>query len=207
VQSGDDQKATVGGALAQPVVLRVTDRFDNGVAGVAVTLAPAAGSVADSGVTTDSTGRVTVRWTLGPAVGGQKLVARAQGVDKSLEVTATATVGRVAKAAFAAPAPSSASVGRVLAPQPSVTITDAHDNPIAGATVTFTPTGGTVSAATVKTDATGRASTKWTLGPKVGPQTLTATVKGTPAKAALEVKATTGRPAAATTAPARKKGG
>jgi hypothetical protein len=207
IHSGQDQKATAGSALAQPIVVRVTDRFENGVAGIAVTLAPAAGSVADSNLTTDSTGRAVTRWTLGPGVGGQKLVARADGVEKPLEVTATATVGRVAKAAFAAPAPSAASVGRALAPQPAVTITDAHDNPIAGATVTFSASGGTVSPVTVQTDATGRAATKWTLGARVGPQTLTALVKGTPAKAALEVKATAARPAAAAAAPARKKGG
>jgi hypothetical protein len=208
LRSGGEQKAAAGSALAQPLVLRVADHFDNGIPGVAVRLEPGSGTVPDSGVTTDSAGRVVVRWTLGPAAGGQKLVAKALGVEKPLEVTATATVGAVAKAAFASPAPSSATVGRLLAPQPALIVTDAHDNPIAGATVTFTVTAGRVTPAAVKTDATGRAVTKWTLGATPGTQRLTAVVKGTPARAQLQVK--TVAPAAkapAATTPAKKKGG
>jgi hypothetical protein len=61
--------------------------------------------------------------------------------------------------------------------------------------VTFTASSGSVSVSKVKTNAKGRASTKWTLGAKAGTQTLRASVAGTPARAALEAKATA--PAAA----------
>jgi hypothetical protein len=183
-------------------VVRVADRFDNPVAGVTVIFEPGAGSVSDSIAATDSAGRATIRWTLGAAVGAQKLVARVADVGKPAEVLATATVGKVAKAAFGAP-PAGPSVSRALAPQPAVTITDAMGNPIAGATVVFATTTGTVSPATVKTDAKGRAATKWTLGAKAGVQRLSATVRGTTIKATLEVKAA----APAATAATRKKPG
>ena len=201
-KSGNEQKATAGSSLAAPIVLRVADRFGNPLAGVAVTLEPGAGSVPDSIVTTDSTGQVTVRWKLGAAAGGQKLAARAEGVEKALEISATATVGRVAKAAFGG-APAAVTPGKLLAPSPAVTITDAHDNPIAGVSVTFTASTGTVSPTTVKTDATGRAVAKWLLGPGTAAQTLTAVVKGTTAKAVLEVKPGA---AARPTSPAAQKG-
>jgi hypothetical protein len=53
------------------------------------------------------------------------------------------------------------------------------DIPIEGASVQFTTgDGGSFSAASVVTDATGRAQTMWTLGPRLGTQTTTATVSG-----------------------------
>jgi hypothetical protein len=210
VKSGNEQKATAGSSLAAPIVLRVSDRFDNPLEGVTVTLDPDVGTVPDSTVTTDSAGQASIRWKLGAAAGGQKLAARAEGVEKSLEISATATVGRVAKAAFGS-APTTVAPGKLLAPSPAVTITDAHDNPIAGVSVTFTATTGTVSPATVKTDATGRAAVRWLLGPGSAAQTLTALVKGTAAKAVLEVKpGATAKPGAPSaqkaTAPASQKG-
>jgi hypothetical protein len=71
-----------------------------------------------------------------------------------------------------------------------VTIADAHGNAIVGATVLFRASAGTVSVPSAKTDAKGRASTMWTLGPKAEQQTLTASVAGTSVKAAVEVVVT-----------------
>ena len=61
-----------------------------------------------------------------------------------------------------------------------VLVLDQHQDPLAGATVTFTVTagGGTLSATTDTTDADGRASTTLTLGRQPGPNTVQATVDG-----------------------------
>ena len=187
LRSGSAQRATVGSALPKPILLRVVDRFDNPVAGATVTVSPSQGSVPDSVLATDSAGNANVRWTLGTKPGAQKLVARVSGVTKPVEATATATIGRATKAAFTA-STASGVAGRALATSPAVIVTDAFGNPIAGVTVTFVPVGGSVAVSKVKTDAKGRASTKWTLGAKVGVQTLRASVAGTAAKAALEAK-------------------
>jgi hypothetical protein len=54
-----------------------------------------------------------------------------------------------------------------------------NDIPIEGASVLFTTgDGGSFSADSVVTDASGRAQTMWTLGPGLGTQTTTATVSG-----------------------------
>jgi hypothetical protein len=76
VKSGQGQKATAGSALAQPIILHVTDRHENPVAGATVTVTPEAGSVRDTVLATDSAGRAVVRWTLGPAARAQKLAIR-----------------------------------------------------------------------------------------------------------------------------------
>ncbi len=184
VRSGQAQRGVVGAAL-QPIVLRVVDRFDNPVPGATVTLVPAHGSVTDSVLATDSAGTVAVRWTLGGAIGTQKLAVRVSGVAKPVDVTATASIGRASKASFATPTVSG-TAGKAIPTPVTVTVTDAFGNAIVGATVGFTTSGGSVSAAKVKTDAKGRASTRWTLGTRVGAQTLNASVSGASVRATLE---------------------
>jgi hypothetical protein len=74
----------------------------------------------------------------------------------------------------------SAPAGTLVANPLAVELADAMNNPIAGETVQFTVTagGGTVATPTVVTDASGRASTTWTLG-AAGGQQVTATAKDT----------------------------
>jgi hypothetical protein len=61
----------------------------------------------------------------------------------------------------------------------SVLVNDAGGGPHGGATVTFAAeSGGSVSPATVNTDASGVATSLWTLAPVNGPQIATATVAG-----------------------------
>ncbi len=67
--SGDRQSMTRGRRLVYPVVVRVTDRYQNPVAGVPVNFAPAAGSgtVSATEVITDETGAAPNWWTIGNA--------------------------------------------------------------------------------------------------------------------------------------------
>jgi hypothetical protein len=207
VRSGQAQRGPVGASLA-PIVMRIVDRFDNPVPGATVTISPAHGSVTDTVLATDSDGTVMVRWILGGAIGTQKLAARVSGVPKAVDITATASIGRASKASFA-PSTATGIASKPFATPTTVTVTDAFGNPIAGTMVTFTAAGGSLSESKVKTDAKGRASTRWTLGSKVGTQTLTASVSGTTARATLEADvakastATPTKPALAKPAPAK----
>ncbi len=188
VQRGQGQRGTAGSTLPQAIVLRIADRFDNPVAGATVTFVPSHGSTRDSVLATDSAGRVSTRWTLGAPPGQQKLVARVSGVTKPVEITATVTVGRASNVAFVSPAATGVT-GKPLPAPLTVVITDGQGNAIAGAAVSFASASGTVTPPKATTDAKGRASTRWTLGGKSGTQTLTASVKGTSARATLEVQA------------------
>ena len=71
-------------------------------------------------------------------------------------------------------------VGVALAAPFVVSVLDEDGAPIAGVAVTFSVTagGGTLSAATVTTDANGRARSTLTLGPEPGTNTVSATVAG-----------------------------
>ena len=68
--------------------------------------------------------------------------------------------------------PTSALAGSTL-PQPvTVLVTDSLRNPVAGALVAFTSRAGKLSAARARTDTTGRARVRWTLGAGAGDQRL-----------------------------------
>jgi adhesin/invasin len=75
----------------------------------------------------------------------------------------------------------SATVGTAVAIAPSVKVTDAANQPVAGVVVTFAVTigGGSITGASQATDANGIATVgSWTLGTKSGNNKLTATAAG-----------------------------
>lgn len=89
--SGSGQHAGIGGGLPKPVVLRVADAAGNAVPGVRIALTPSAGVLADTVVSTDSSGMAKPRWTLpaSPANGVVHLSARVDGIVHAVVVTAT----------------------------------------------------------------------------------------------------------------------
>jgi adhesin/invasin len=204
VAGGGSQSASVGAALPRPVLLRAVDKGGNAIPGLPVTLVPAHGTVADSAPVTDSLGAVRVAWTLGRAAGEQRLMARVAGVAAPLAVTVRARPLAPANVAFPDSAPDGPP-GRTLPAAVAVTVTDAYGNPVPDALVQFrAESGGSVSSARVMTDADGRAATRWRLGAKEGEQRLTASARGSEARATLAVRAVRAEPAAAPVAAATK---
>jgi hypothetical protein len=83
-----------------------------------------------------------------------------------------------------------AAAGSAVAIAPSVKVTDNSGNPVAGASVTFSPANGAtiIPSAAVVTDAAGIASlTSWTLGSHAGPQTL---LVSSPGYTSVSIRAT-----------------
>ena len=81
--------------------------------------------------------------------------------------------------------------GDVLAERVIVRVVDAASNPLPGVTVTFTAAaGGSVSPATSVSNDDGEASTRWTLGPTPGNQTLSVSAGGQ----SVQITATAGSP-------------
>jgi WD40 repeat protein len=74
------------------------------------------------------------------------------------------------------------SAGSAVPANPTVRVLDSLGSPVANVTVTFAilDGAGTVSAASVPTDVDGLATTRWTLGQRVGVNALTASVAGLP---------------------------
>lgn len=90
VVSGGNQVGTPGAALPDSIVVRVVDRFGNGVGGVTVNWAPAqgAGTVSPNSSVTNATGRAATRWVLGGS-GGPKTVQASVSANVSGTVTAS----------------------------------------------------------------------------------------------------------------------
>ncbi len=182
LNAGNNQSAPSGSAVAINPSVLVTDANGNPVSGVVVTFAVASGggSVTGGSATSNGSGIATVTsWTLGKAAGTNTLTATASGLSGS-PVTFTAT-GTASKIAINAGNGQSATVGTAVATKPSVLVSDANNNPVAGVTVTFTIAsgGGSVTGASATSNASGIATVgSWTLGTQAGANTLTATATG-----------------------------
>src|SRR5438067_1997110 len=83
VSSGDNQSALKGTALANPLVVVVTDAQGAGVAGVSVTFAVGSGggSLGSTTVATDSLGQARTTLTVGPSAGPNTVTASATGAQ------------------------------------------------------------------------------------------------------------------------------
>lgn len=214
VISGASQRGRVGAALPARVRLRVRDAAGNPVPGARVRVKAMAGAVADTIALTDSAGMAAVVWTLGPRAGAQELVLRAEGIVRPVPVAAVGRAAAPANLEFIG-APAGAVAGRALPSPVQVLVTDAYGNPVSDAQVSFAPRAGSATPRVRMTDASGRASSRWTLGRDAGTQILVAAVARTEARAELPVdvkpaaKAVSPPPKPSTArkpAPARRKG-
>ncbi|HEY8468050.1 MAG TPA: Ig-like domain-containing protein [Longimicrobiales bacterium] len=182
--SGDGQAATVGESLAAPLVVEVVDAHGNPIEGATVSWAvqEGGGNVSPSSGTTDANGRAQALWTLGTRA-GEQLVRASASPSLFTMFTASAAPG---PPAAASPAGGDGQIGPAGWPleQPLVVkVADAYGNGIAGVGVEWEVTGGggSVDPATSTTDANGMASTRLTLGPTPGPNSVTARPAGLPA--------------------------
>lgn len=91
--SGNRQEGLVATALAQPLVVKVSDQYGDPVANATVTFAVTAGggSVSPATVTTTATGQASANWTLGTTVGAQAVSVSAAGTKITAPVEFTAT--------------------------------------------------------------------------------------------------------------------
>jgi adhesin/invasin len=169
--SGNNQSAAVGAALANPLVVRVTDANGIPVGNVGVTwTAEVGGSVSAENTATDASGLAQVTRTLGLLPGTYTTTAAVDGLNGSpITFTSTATVGPAAKLAIITqPGTTTATSGIALVPQPEIEVQDALGNPIlvAGRTVSASitsspedPTGpgsANISSASDQTNSSGR---------------------------------------------------
>ncbi|HKP14505.1 MAG TPA: Ig-like domain-containing protein, partial [Gemmatimonadaceae bacterium] len=161
VVSGDRQRGTVGAPLRRPVVVRVLDAAGNGVAGAALVVSVASGSLLDTLVPSDSTGSAALAWTLGRTAGPHALNVHMDGLVKSLKVEALAQTGAPANLAFDEVRGSRAasSTRKLIA-----TVTDVYGNPVPNAKLGLTTKGGRVSPSRAVSDARGTVPLTWTPG-------------------------------------------
>ncbi len=197
--SGNDQTGAVGTELSAALVVAVTDAFGNPIAGVTVEwTVTGGGSVSNATTVTGANGQASVTRTLGSGAGAQTAVATAAGLAGSpVTFTHTATAGTATGVVKVSGDNQSGSPGAELALPLVVQVLDGAGNPIPNRALTWTigEGGGSVAPVNTTTDAQGNASTRWTLGPGVGPNTVNAVVSGL-APATFSATATAGEPSA-----------
>ena len=188
VVSGDEQEATVGTQLPDPLTVRVLNADGRPVPGQLVVFRVVAGggSVFAGAAITDASGIARERWTLGTSTAGeQKVEARAVDSETGnpLLFGVFRAVAKPGPAVSLEPVTATASnqvVGSTAAPPPAVRALDQYGNPVPGLTVTFAASaGGTVTGSSVTTTTTGTATVGgWTLATAAGPNTLSASAPG-----------------------------
>ena len=199
--SGDDQSGAVGTTLAAPLVVAVTDAFGNPIAGSTITwsVGDGGGNVSSATTVTGANGQASVTRTLGSVAGEWTTLATATGLAGSpVTFSHTATAGTATGVVKVSGDNQSGSPGSELGLPLVVQVLDAGGNPIPDRVVTWVigGGGGGVAPENTPTDAQGHASTRWTLGPATGTNTVNAVVSGV-GTATFSAEATAGAPSAA----------
>lgn len=180
VVSGGNQSGTVGTVLPAPLVVKAKDTYGNGVPNIQINFSDggAGGGFSSNPVTTDSTGKASVSYTLPKTVGTKTVTASYN--------TLTANFKEVAKAGTPATLGIVSGNNQTGAPNHQlpkplvVVVQDAYGNGVSGITVTFSDSGsgGSFSTTTPSTNAAGQASVTYTTPSTPGLVNITASVTG-----------------------------
>ena len=182
--SGDNLTGQVGKTLATPHDVLVTDANGNPVPNVTITwAAQSGGSVSPTTDQTDAGGHAQATRTLGTTPGTETTTATATigGTPTAVTFTVTAQTGGASQMKLSGGDRQTDTVGVTLPVPLSVLIQDSLNNPVAGVTVSWSVLngGGSVSAPTSVTNASGIASINWTLGTAMSPVDSTQLVQAT----------------------------
>ena len=182
ILSGDTQSGSAGAALAQPLVVKVTDATGRPVqsAAVAFTIDAGGGQVAPGSVQTGTDGTASAIWTLGAAAGPQQVQAKVSGpATLTVLFHASASSGTGSVLQIVSGDNQTGPVRSALADSLVVKVGDALGNPVAGVLVQWAALGGgEISPTAVVTGADGLAAAERVLGTASGTQTAEASAAG-----------------------------
>ena len=184
VVSGNNQTGTVNQELAAPLVVQVNDQFGSAMANVAVGFVVTQGGGLVAASVTGSNGRASTNWLLGTTAGPNKATATVTGspsLTGIFDATGTADVATIL--ATSSPLIQIGPKGGTLPSPIVVTVEDLFGNGVEGETVEFVPAAGSgsVNPTMAVTDASGQASTTWTLEDALGVQILDVQIPAIPA--------------------------
>jgi hypothetical protein len=177
--AGTNQRALAGKMLPQAIVVRATNRRGGPANGKRATfrLTDGQGSVEPASVLTDADGRARATWTLGRYPGRQTLLASVENVDSALTVLAEADPIAANTRVTALLERLSGRAGEALSDAAAIRITDSTGRVLPDVPVRWTALdGGSVEAASPRTDSLGVATARWSLAKKTGNQRLRAEV-------------------------------
>ena len=182
--TGDHQAGVVGQELPDEVEALVIDADGDPVPDQSVSFVvySGGGSITPAVTRSDENGIVRARWTLGsiPTTAHQVSARLAHPTSGALmdvvTFSATAVAGPATNIAKVSGDQQAGQAGRALAAPLVVAVTDQFGNPRPAALVLWNALtgGGAPEAASTRTDATGRAQVRFTLGADLGAQTVRA---------------------------------
>ena len=209
--AGTPQSATVNTAFGTALQVLVKDAGNNVLSGVTVTFtAPTTGATASFGgsatatVLTNTSGiAVAPALTANGQAGSFAVTASVAGVATPASFSLTNLTGAAASITATAGTPQSASVNKAFGTALQAVVKDSGNNPVSGATVTFTaPSTGATGAfsgsatTSVVTNASGVATAPaLTANGQAGSYAVTASVAGVTAKASFSLTNIAGSPA------------
>ena len=184
--SSVNQTATVASSVTPRPSVQVLDNKGNPFPNFPIefTVTSGGGTLSRTRDTTDENGIASSgAWQLSTTAGPNTVAASGEGLDGSpLTFTVTGTPTAPTQIVAQGGDNQTATVGSAVSVAPSVVVRDQFANPVPGIPVTFTVSagGGSTSAATVTSNASGVATlTTWTLGTVAGVNTLSVTADGT----------------------------
>ncbi|MCD4792500.1 MAG: Ig-like domain-containing protein [Bacteroidales bacterium] len=179
--SGDNQNAEAGQILPEIIKILVKDQNGDPFVGASVSFSLSEGSVLITTTLSNIDGIAATTWTLGNTVGNQQLTVIANKSDGTTSLTGSPLVVNATATAVAenielfSGDDQTGEIETALANPIVVIVKDQSGNAVAGTTVNFAVSEGSVSTETSTTDADGKANVTWTLGSTIGTQTLTVT--------------------------------
>ncbi|MBN1542369.1 Ig-like domain-containing protein [candidate division KSB1 bacterium] len=185
VDAGDRQQGIVGRQLARSLVVRVTDRFGNGVEGAQVSFTVVQGNgtlIGDAGAITDAAGRASIDYQLGFQRGEQLIEAQTNLLpDNKAQFVCLALPDQPAALARAGGNQQTGIAGHLLSQRIAVQINDRYGNGVPGTPVFFNRNGTDsrlIPSEIAISDSLGIARIGWILGSQAGQQFLAAVRDG-----------------------------
>ena len=202
IHGGNKQSGQAGSILPTQLSVAILDAYKNNVPGITVTYVDKSGegTLNPSVTVTNSSGFAPVNYQLPNSDGTYKISATPSESQCPTCKTQTFTEMAIGDAPASLGVVSgnnqSAPVNTALAQPLVVQVNDQGGNPVAGVTVTFAAPSGTLSSASVITNASGQASVNYTTGTAVGAVNVTAAVNALNTQ--FTVNVTAGAPATVT---------
>ncbi len=207
--AGDTRMVALGGALTgkagellgESIGVRVTDSVGRSLADVPVRwTAVDGGSIEALAARTDSLGQAHAKWTLAKKTGTQRVRAQIGGGPGSLTIppvtfTASALAGTASALMVESGDNQKGVAGASLPKMVVLRVVDANGSGVFDAELDLSPSAGTVTDSTVRTDSLGRARISWTMGRSAGPHTLAVHVEGVKKLVKLTAQARAAAPA------------
>jgi hypothetical protein len=178
LSSGGKQTGTVGTTLPLPIIVTAKNASGKVVSGASVTFSDggSGGTFSPNPAVTNTKGQASTSYTL-PTVAKAVITITASDGSVSMTTQEKSVAGAPTNFAIVSGNNQSANPSTALAKKLVVSLTDQYNNPVVGATVTFTDNGagGTFSTTTPVTSSVGQAMVSYTTGSKAGTITISAT--------------------------------